>query len=100
VLTSSHIREVLQDRRKFAELCHCFIQNSAKTHAKEAGEPRFGEYLEAGLGLLLDENLSHIFELTESPIERIFINSLLLNFIKNDPLNLVIQHSVRNAPIK
>ena len=54
-------------------------------------------YLKAGLELLIDENLGLVFELTESPIETIFVNSLLLAFIKSDPLNLVIQHSVKDA---
>jgi hypothetical protein len=61
-------------------------------------DPRFGRYLKMGLYLLLEENISFAFDRTESPLEKLFINSLLLAFIKNDPLNLVIEHSVRNAP--
>jgi len=95
---TDELREILQDRQRFAELAHFFIEKSSHMHAAEAGDHRFGEYLKSGLNLLIEDNLTFVFEQTESPIERVFINSLLLAFIKSDPLNLVIQHSVRNAP--
>jgi hypothetical protein len=96
--TSAQLREVLQSQPRFAELARAFIEKSAQLHSAKTGDPLFGQYLKRGLNLLLEENLRFVFELTESPIETIFINSLLLAFIKNDPLDLVIQHSVRNAP--
>lgn len=96
--TTSELRDVLNDRRQFEELARFFIEKSSDLHATEANNPKFGEYLKRGLGLLLEENLRLVFKFSESPIETIFINSLILNFIKNDPLNLVVQHSVRNAP--
>ncbi len=89
---------MLGDRQRFAELARFFINKSSDLHAAEVGDPQFGQYLNAGLELLLEENLRLVFELTESEIEKVFVNSLVLTFIKNDPLNLVIQHSVRNAP--
>ena len=92
------LREILLDPQRFAKLARLFIKKSSHMHATEANDPEFNQYLEVGLNLLLDENLKLVFELTESPIETIFVNSLLLGFIKNDPLNLVVQHSVRNAP--
>jgi len=92
------LMEILQDRQRFAELARFFIEKSSNVQATEAGDPRFGRYLKIGMDLLLQENLTFVFDQTESPIERVFINSLLLSFIKNDPLNLIIQHSVRNAP--
>lgn len=94
----NELRETLKDQGQFADLARFFIDKSSQMHAEEINDARFGEYLKAGLDLLLEENLNLIFKLTESPIETIFVNSLLLNFIKNDPLNLVVQHSVRNAP--
>lgn len=96
--TSASLREVLQDQRRFEKLARYFIDKSSHLHAAEAGDAQFGQYLRLGLDLLLQDNLKLVFELSQSPIETIFINSLLLTFIKNDPLNLVIQHSVRNAP--
>jgi Protein of unknown function (DUF559) len=96
--SSAELRKVLQDPQRFAELARHFIEKSSELHAAEAGDPKFADYLKIGMKLLLDENLRLVFELTESPIETIFINSLLLTFMKNDPLNLVVQHSVRNAP--
>ncbi len=95
---SDELREILKDRQRFAELARLFIKKSSHLHALEAGDPRVGQYLNVGLDLLLEENLRLVFKFTESPIETIFINSLLLTFIKADPLNLVVQHSVRNAP--
>lgn len=90
--------DVLKDRERFGDLARFFAAKSSHLHAEEMGDPQFGLYLSAGLDLLIEENLRLVFELTESPIETIFVNSLLLTFIKNDPLNLVVQHSVRNAP--
>jgi len=96
--SSAKLREVLQDPKRFAELARYFIEKSSAIHAAEADDSEFADYLKIGLQLLLDENLRLVFEQTQSPIERIFINSVLLMFIKNDPLSLVVQHSVRNAP--
>jgi len=90
--------DVLNDRERFGELARFLAAKSSRLHAEEARDPNFGLYLKAGLDLLIEENLRLVFDLTESPIETIFVNSLLLAFIKSDPLNLVIQHSVRNAP--
>lgn len=95
---SGDLRRILGDQQRSAELARFFINKSSDLHAAEVGDPRFGQYLKAGLELLLEENLRLVFELTESEIEKVFVNSLVLAFIKNDPLNLVIQHSVRNAP--
>lgn len=91
-------REILQDRERFPDLARFFARQSSRLHASEAGDPQFGQYLKAGLDLLIEENLRLVFDLTGSPIETIFVNSLVLAFIKNDPLNLVVQHSVKNAP--
>lgn len=95
---ADELREVLLDQQRFAELARQFIEASSSMHATEADDPEFGQFLKSGLDLLLEENLELVFELTESPIETIFINSLVLCFIKADPMNLVVQHSVRNAP--
>ncbi|MCH8862329.1 MAG: DUF559 domain-containing protein [Proteobacteria bacterium] len=86
------------DRQRFEELARSFIKESSDVHASESDDPKFGEYLKVGLDLLLKENLEFVFKFTESPIETIFVNSLVLAFIKGDPLNLVVQHSVKNAP--
>lgn len=95
---SADLRNILGDRQRFAELARFFINKSSDLHGNEASDLRFAQYLKAGLELLLEENLRLVFELTESEIEKTFVNSLVLMFIKNDPLNLVVQHSVKNAP--
>lgn len=92
------LRETLLDQQRFAELARFFAKKTTCEHSLEADDHSFSQYLEAGLDLLLEENLKFVFEHTESPIETIFVNSLILDFIKNNPLNLVVQHSVRNAP--
>src|SRR5262245_27187013 len=98
ILQELELVDVLNDPERFGDLARFFAAKSSHLHAEEAGDPDFGRYLKAGLDLLIAENLQLVFDLTESAIERVFVNSLLLTFIKNDPLNLVIQHSVRNAP--
>jgi len=94
----NELRDILNNRSRFEELARSFIEESSRVHAEEAEDQHFGQYLKTGLELLLEENLQFVFKFSESPIETIFINSLLLMFIKNDPLNLIVQHSVRNAP--
>jgi hypothetical protein len=90
--------DVLKDRERFGDLARFFAAKSSHLHAEEEGDPDFGRHLKAGLDLLIEENLDLVFDLTESPIETIFVNSLLLAFIKSNPLSLVVQHSVRTAP--
>ena len=80
------------------ELARFFVDKSVQERMAELQDPLFGKYLEAGLIFIVDESINWVFEVTESPIETIFINSVILNFIKADPLNLVVQHSVKNAP--
>jgi hypothetical protein len=95
---TDELREILENRDQFKEMACFFIEKASLAHEAELIDPRFGRYLKMGLYLLLEENISFAFDRTESPLEKLFINSLLLAFIKNDPLNLVIEHSVRNAP--
>ena len=92
------LKKILLDKAKFIELARYFVDKSVQEIIAETEDPLFGKYLEAGLIFIIDEGIKWIFKVTESPIERIFINSVFLNFIKADPLNIVIQHSVKNAP--
>lgn len=79
-------------------MLHYFINHSSKISAVEYNNEEYREFLELGQKVLYENNVDLIFELTESPIEKIFINSLVLATVKGNPLGLVVQHSVRNAP--
>jgi hypothetical protein len=95
--SAGRFREVLLDRDQFELLARDFMERSTEVHATEVGDEEFGEYLHAGLDLLMRENLEIVFAASESPIETVFVNSLILAFIKADPLNLVVQPPVPDA---
>lgn len=96
--STARLRETLLDRERFELLARQFIERSAEVHAEEVGDPELGKYLRIGLDLLMRENLEIVFSASESPIETIFTNSLILTFVKADPLNLVVQPPVPDAP--
>ncbi len=98
---TNNLREILQDKESFTRLARYFViklVEQAHEEAETDEENLFYDMLEKSLELLVDEGIELIFNITESPIERIFINSLMLNFIKADPLNLIIIPSLPNAP--
>ena len=82
------LREILQDREKFTGLAESFICVSVDEIAEE--DSRYSKIFELGLRHLVKHAVEISFGYTESPIEKIFINSLLLTFIKEAPLDLIV----------
>lgn len=97
-LLTQNLRETFLNKEKFKLVAEFFAEKSVKMHAEKDCDSAFKDYLKLGLQLLISESIDLVFEYTDSPIERIFINSLVLNFIKANPLSLVVMPSVRNAP--
>jgi hypothetical protein len=71
-----------------------------KTTEKDQYNPdnEYLRYLEYGLKIILTMEIDIVFSVCESPIEKVFINSLFLCFIKANPLYLIITPPFQNAP--
>lgn len=96
--SADNVREILQDRDRFVELGEFFIRKAVEQERLELPDEGYVQYLHAGLKLLLSEAVSIVFSVCESPIEKVFVNSLFLGFIKANPLGLVITPPLQNAP--
>jgi hypothetical protein len=90
--------EVLLDREEFTRLSTFFIEKAVIEAEREHADSLFAKYLRSGLDIITSESIKNVFQATRSPIETIFINSLLLSFIKADPLNLVVTSPSRDVP--
>jgi hypothetical protein len=96
-MKEDQINEHLLNREQFLQLTTFFIEKAIAEHRQAHPDDSFAGYLEIGLNIITTESIDNIFQATRSPIETIFINSLLLNFIKADPLNLVVTSPSRDV---
>lgn len=87
------LREILQDPEKFWHL--------AMEFAIQFGEPgdnkKFGEFFRYSLETVIKQNADYVFSLSESPIETIFLNSLILVFIKSDSPGLAVHRTFNDT---
>jgi hypothetical protein len=90
------LRHHLSDREKFRELSAKFIR--ATVENDDSTDSFFKKYYEGTLEAITLENSNEVFAAAESPIERTFLNSLLLTFIKNDGLGLLVYPTFDDAP--
>lgn len=86
---TTELREILQDRDRFMELVTAFIDRAIEDD-EPTDDEKFNEFYRLSLETLAEENISNVFRASASPIETIFLNSLLLGFIKADSLGLVV----------
>ena len=89
------LRTRLQGGEPFLELARSFIQTAAQETSDEGG---FREFFRNAMTAIATENASEVDELAGSPIEKIFLNSLLLSFVKNDGLGLLVHRTFADAP--
>ena len=89
----AELRKVLLDRTQFAELASGFVNKVCEDDPDE--DPEFNEVYKLALNSVVEENIENVFSASGSPIETIFLNSLILGFIKVDSLGLVV-HPVYN----
>lgn len=82
------LRRCLSDDTLYLKLAMSFIDRSAAESCD--GDRKFEEYYKLASQVITEENAAEIRRLAGSPIEKIFLNSLLLTFIKNDGLGLLI----------
>jgi hypothetical protein len=73
------LRQRLLGGTPFLEIAHYFIECAIK----DDPNPQFKEYFREAMRALLEENSAEVAALAGSPIEKIFLHSLFLSFIKN-----------------
>jgi len=61
-------------------------------------DEKFKTFYKLSMQAVTEENAREVEALAGSPIETIFLNSLLLSFIKNDGLGLLVHPTFENAP--
>ncbi|AWH86331.1 hypothetical protein HYN59_14985 [Flavobacterium album] len=84
---TADLRKRLESRELFAPLFNDFIKRSINEQRKVEADPddpyNFASFYEKFIENYARVNTDIVFECCESPIERIFINSLTLLFLKN-----------------
>lgn len=95
------LRERLESRELFEPLFNDFIKRSINEQRKEERDPgnpyNFSSFYERFIENYARVNTDIVFEYCESPIERIFINSLTLLFLKNRNTELQITPPLENV---
>jgi hypothetical protein len=88
----SELKMRLESKENFQPLLDYFIQKSIKDKKDQEinkdNPYSYSNFYELFIKNYSQINADYIFEFCQSPIERIFISSLLLLFIKNDDLGL------------
>jgi len=94
--TEDEIRDFLLDRNRYLELAKAFISNAVQEESVPEDQG-FNKFYELALKTVFEVNERIVFEKAESPIERLFLNSLMLGFLKADSLGLVVHQTNENA---
>ena len=90
-----NLRENLLDRGSFKELANFFIQKTIDEYLNE--DPEYCEILSLAAEAFLDESIQIVFNVCKSPIEKIFINSLIMAFLSNDPFGLLVHQTYEDT---
>lgn len=99
------LTEILQTRELTDAIVESFLLKTMAEERKEAEEqvddPEFSafwlELMESSLQTHYRRGVERIYRYAESPIEKVFFNSLLLAFLKADPLNFIIVEPEQDA---
>lgn len=95
--TQANLREYLLDDDQFPHLLDHFLQNWAKESMASEDDPIIREIYPKAISIITKIHSDIIDNFQESPIEKIFLRSLILGMVKNDPLYLVIHQLGDNA---
>ncbi len=82
------LRSTIQNDELFRELARFFVNKASEPEMGD--DPDFLKFYRIALGAVTDESVETIIRLSESPIERIFLGSLLLGSIKWFPYGIVV----------
>lgn len=95
VSLNDELRQRLESEREFQPLLRDFIKRSVKAQRLQDANPdkplSYSGFYERFINSTMKQNANNVFKHCESPIERIFLNSLILLFLKNQFLGLQIQ---------
>lgn len=84
------LRDSLLDDDVYSKLLQFFMDKTIEESRQADDEPKFVKWYALVLNTLIKSNSSLIDAFQESPIEKLFLRSLLLGFVKADPFGLVI----------
>jgi hypothetical protein len=91
------LSEVLENKEQAIQLAEFFLKQM-KEEIINNDEQSYADILEIICNHLIPEQFNLVWQIAESAIERIFISSLMMNFIRNHiPLDLFITPSMQNA---
>lgn len=92
------LRTTLLDGEQFLDLATHFIQKTVEFEG--AGDEQFSKYYKLVMQAVTAENAASVSAIAGSPIEKTFLNSLILTFIKNDGLGLLIHPTFKNSCVE
>jgi REase_MTES_1575 len=86
-------REQLQDKEAALEIGRVLAKQTCDADAEEMGEvpDEFDSYWRHLVSSLTESNLNYVFDHSESPIETLFLNALVIGFTLSDSAGLVTQ---------
>lgn len=96
------LRDHLLDKERTLALADFYIKKAIEEVEEEEEcktDPGFLRYFSLALDTFVKQSIELIYAYAESKIERIFLNSLVLCFIKADPPQLVFTPPSSNAPL-
>lgn len=88
------LRQYLLGGDDFRKLANAFVEEAVAEHPDD---PEFQEFFRLAMQAISEENADEVDDLAQSPIEKTFLNSLILSFIKNDGLGLLIHRTFDDA---
>lgn len=95
------LKEQLSTKEKFLPLLDYFIKKAIdeqnKTSKTDKSSIMFSEFYEKYMDFYPRTNVDNIFKYCRSPIEKIFVNSLVLLFLKNGIMGLHITQPLKDA---
>ena len=77
------IREFLEDKEKFKALSEFFISKLEDELDEKIHKEDSPSLVINSLQLLLGQHIKVVSQFSESPIEKIFLNALMISFIRN-----------------
>jgi len=90
-----NIGETIKDDELFRKLAKYFVSKSSEP--EEGDDPDFIKFYESALDVVTTESVEAIIHLSESPIERMFLGSLLLGSIKWFPYGMVVHQFYKDT---
>lgn len=89
------LSDTILDDELFRQITHFFVEKVSEE--EEGDDPEFIKFYKLGLDTVSKESVEAIIQLSGSPIERIFLGSLLLGSIKWFPYGIVIHQTYKDT---